>query len=49
MSDPAPLSPAFDYRETLATLKFIKVLVEEDDVLLADENFNYDEAINQII
>ena len=48
MSDPAPLSPAFDDRETLAKLKFIKVLVEEDEALEA-EGFNIDEAINQII
>ena len=48
MSDPAPLSAAFDYRETLATLDYIKVLVEEDDALEA-EGFNIDEAIKLII
>ena len=48
MSDPAPLSLAFDDRETLARLKYIKVLVEEDDALAA-EGFDTDEAIKLII
>ena len=49
MVDPRPLSAAFEYnRESLAELKFVRVLVEEDDALAAD-GFNIEEAMNMII
>ena len=46
--DPAPLSPAFDARHDLANLDYIRVLVEDDDVL-QDEGFDIDRAISKII
>ena len=49
MVDPRPLSAAFEHdRESLGTIPFVRVLVEEDDTLDA-ECFDIDGAMNMII
>ena len=47
--DPAPINPAFEGdRKNLAEIDYVKVLVT-DDAELAEQNFNFEEAMHKII